>query len=244
MQQKNYGKIVVPINKKMGVPSSPEVWASFLTGKWILGLEFDRVHSAGRVLSILKHIRKYIPLSLGIGPRFLDNKAPRSFPKLSLSTFVDLPGVSEINAPYYSYDHTILEVIQQFGEDEISMRTAVRRAFDIFKQRKKQIGRSILDGSQESRVIFAYVHFPDVIQHFTFLKPRVIKEHYFELDDFVLRLKDIISDAQFIIVSDHGFNTTDGSHSLYGFYSSNIDITPEPKRITDFYEAITQRLEE
>ena len=33
LKQLQYGKTIVPINEKIGIPSSPEVWSSFLIGE-------------------------------------------------------------------------------------------------------------------------------------------------------------------------------------------------------------------
>jgi len=40
LKQREYGKLEVPISKR-GWPSSPEVWASFLTGKHIKKISQD-----------------------------------------------------------------------------------------------------------------------------------------------------------------------------------------------------------
>ena len=239
LKQKEYCKISVPITEKRGVPLSPEVWASFLTGKQILGLEFVRPGSTGKIMKFLMFLRRHIPLSLGIGRR-VRHKAPRTFPQLKLSTFIDKPGVSEINAPYYSYDHTVFSTIQRFGNDEISMQQAVNELLAIYKKRKKQILSEIEIKLKSSNVVFAFANFPDSIQHFLFMRPQSIKKLYIDLDNFVLSLKRIVKDEGFVIISDHGFDLKKGMHSLYGFYSSNMIINPKPKRITDFYNIILE----
>lgn len=48
-------------------------------------------------------------------------------------------------------------------------------------------------------------------------------------------------DGTFIIVSDHGFDQEKKTQSQYGFYSSNIPLVPEPKKITDFFPLIVNR---
>ena len=243
LKQEVYGKISVPINKQRGLPTSPEVWASFLTGKQVLGLELDRIGLAGKVLNIIISLRKKINLSLGIGKPFRRKARIRTFPKLKMSTFIDIPEVSEINAPFYSYDHTVLSAICQFGNNEISMQQAINKILEIYGKRKEQILRETKKKLRKSKVVFAYIHFPDVIQHFLFIKPLLVKKHYVDLDNYVLNLKKILNDdIMFIIISDHGFDLEKGTHSIYGFFSSNNILNPMPERITDFYNIILDEI--
>ena len=65
LKQREYGKIIVPIAEKLGVPNTPEVWASFLTGKHIK-VSFEDRNVVLPVLKILKILRKYVNVSLGL----------------------------------------------------------------------------------------------------------------------------------------------------------------------------------
>jgi len=240
LQQEVFGKLTVPISKQTGVPLSPDVWASFLTGKQVVGLDFVRNGPAAPLLKILKYIRKHINLGFGIG-RPLSRRAPaRTFPKLNMSTFIDRSDVVEINAPFYSYDHTIFFLIEQFGNDEISLQHALNRLVEIYEKRKKQILQETEEKLRSANIVFAYMHFPDGFQHFLFPKPQSLKKYYIDLDIFVLGLKEILNDIPFIIVSDHGFDIANGTHSRYGFFSSSFDMNPKPKHITDFYLKIVR----
>ena len=71
-----------------------------------------------------------------------------------------------------------------------------------------------------------------------FMRPEFIKQHYYDLDYFVLSLKEVVDSDCFVIVSDHGFEEDTGLHSKYGFFSSDVSLTPKPRNITDFYQII------
>ena len=40
LKQLHYSQIDVPLDSKRGIPVTPQVWLSFLSGKWIGDLEF------------------------------------------------------------------------------------------------------------------------------------------------------------------------------------------------------------
>ena len=69
--QKQYGKLEVPIDKKIGCPLSPEVWASFLCAEHI------KIGFKGRrnmwTLNLLHSLKRMFPfISFGIGNIMFD----------------------------------------------------------------------------------------------------------------------------------------------------------------------------
>jgi len=236
LQQLQYGTIEVPIGEGDNVPTSPEVWASFLTGKHISNLRFVKPFPVGAALDFLKFIRKHINISLGLG-RKVGGLAPSRFPRLKHKTFLDHSSFKEINVPYYSYDHRPINVTHRFTKGELSLSEAIDTLLTIYEERKKQI----LDETERLRdvkVVFAYMHYPDILQHLFIRRLHKIKEHYVDLDGYVSILKRK-ADSLFLIVSDHGFDLKKETHSKYGFYSSNKVLNPKPKQITDFFKIVT-----
>jgi len=112
---------------------------------------------------------------------------------------------------------------------------------NLYQKRKEQI---LLETkkSQDADLVFAYMHFPDALQHFLFLRPDEIRKLYTDLDDFVSILKGRAEPSLFLIVSDHGFNLKTKDHSKYGFYSSSAALSPKPREITDFFGIIESYL--
>ena len=103
--QLQFSEILVPIHKELGLPSSPQVWASFLCGK-LMEKDFTRKNSF--VFTIIKKIKKVFPrISLG-----LSHKAGGAlrFPELDTKSWVDLPNVKEYNSPYYSYENIVMKI--------------------------------------------------------------------------------------------------------------------------------------
>jgi len=236
LKQKVYGKIKVPISKETNFPITPEVWASFLVGKELEGIVCDRLDSREKILDILRYLRKRIKLSLGIGRLFRPTKR---FPELRIPTFIDrFDGISEINAPYYSYDHAVITTLLRFGKNRFTIKDTIAELFKLYKKRRKQILEETKKKIRDSSVIFAYLHFPDSIEHFLYLKPKKLKNFYYDIEYFVLQIKEITGDIPFIIVSDHGIDLKNGLHSLYGFFSANVTLNPKPESITDFYRII------
>mgnify|MGYP000642665177 CR=1 FL=1 len=241
LKQREFGKLEVPINKDLGVPMSPEVWAAFLTGKYLPGLEFTRTPIVDFILEALRFMRKRIPVSLGLGRR-IRIKVPLRFPELKERTFLDLTNSKEINVPYYSYDHKIFKIMNQFNAGKLSLREAVNEVLNVYIYRKRRILYEF-ENLGDFDVIFAFMHFPDALQHLLLNKPLAIRELYFDLDSYVSRLKRRVDASMFLIVSDHGFDLETKEHSMHGFYSSNVPLDPRPRRITDFYNLIVKEIE-
>jgi predicted AlkP superfamily phosphohydrolase/phosphomutase len=238
--QKQNGKIKVPISDKTGVPTSPEVWATFLTGKRVRA-DFVSRGLKGKIFGlfplkpIIKHLRKEVNLSSIFPKKF---STPKRFPQLKARSFLDITNSKEINAPYYSYNNLAFDFHFRFRHEKLTVQQVVSELKTLYVNIKKQILRTI-ETLENIDLVFAYMHFPDAVQHHLFPKPRFIKQHYNDIDHFVSLLKECLPDSTLLIlISDHGFDFGTQRHSKYGFYSSTQFIDPKPKHITDFFDII------
>lgn len=240
MQLQN-GTIEVPIHGKLKVPLSPQVWASFLTGKVVNDTDFK---TSSKVHDLLIYARAKIEqlttkrISLGLSRKV----RPRLFPKLNQKTFLDLPHVAEINAPFYSYDEKVLKTIGGLNDDQANLDEVITKVVDYYLELEEYILDQTTNQSGNIKVTFAFMPYPDILHHLLFLRPLEIHKHYEFLDVFVEYLKLWIDpNTKFIIVSDHGFNMTSGEHSNYGFFSSNKTLSPKPTNITNFYNLVVKK---
>lgn len=245
LKQLEYGKIIVPINEKIGVPSSPEVWASFLIGEY---MKMKFVPSS-HYINAMKKIFGFFHIDLDnrfrrkVSDFFgkLGFTSPARLGNLNRETFLDITKSKEINAPYYSFDHKTLDISYLFGERKLSLAQTVEKIKTLYKYRKKYIINEI-DNIRCEDVIFSFIHTIDILQHLLFLHLSEIEQNYIDLDNYVLilkrKLENSFEDVIFIIISDHGFDFDRGIHSNYAFYSSNTNLIPKPEKITDFYEII------
>jgi len=246
LTQEHNGSLQVPLDPIYGLPSSPTVWASFLTGKVTFQHWVDPTPSvAKQFIAISKFVKwKVFKGKMRLPSRFTPRRIAKQlghacnvkkWPKLTESTFVDHPNVSEINSVYYSYrgDAFLHLTTLSLGD----MRCALKHKYE----RDKTI---ILKASGQPRgkAIFAYIHFPDAFQHVWWTHPHQVYQHYVNLNMFVGQLQEAVEDEVFIIVSDHGFNVETGLHSLKGFYSSNVPLNPEPVSITDFHSLVLEHV--
>jgi len=225
LKQQEYGKILVPIDKSKEVPLTPQVWAAFLTGKYIPSLYFVHPLTTEMLLkmqSFLRFLRKFIRISLGLGKK-IKIKAPNKFPNLKEKTFIDLTKSIEINAPYYSYDGAVFNILNQFYLGKLTLKECIEAMRALYEMRKEQILLE-LEKIRDVDVVFAYMHF-----------------FYADLDNYVSVLKSRVEVSLFLIISDHGFDLETKNHSMHGFYSSNVPLNPKPQRITDFYDLIVNR---
>ncbi len=247
LKQIEYGKVIVPINEKIGIPSSPEVWASFLIGENIL-IKFESssyfINMITKILGIfnIDSDEEFFKKIRGFFVRFGFSSYSR-FGYLTRKTFLDITKSKKINTPYYNFDNKTFKLSALFGNNKISLKKAVKEIKLLYESRKKQIFRE-LDNIGDEDVVFAFMHTADMLQHCSFIRFSEIEQHYIDLDNYVPilknRLEDSFDEVIFIIVSDHGFDFDKGTHSMRGFYSSNTHLIPKPEKITDFYEIILE----
>jgi len=68
----------------------------------------------------------------------------------------------------------------------------------------------------------------------------ILHKIYKKLNDMVASIPDNMVK---IVVSDHGFDTKEYTHSEYGFWSSNVELPQKPRTVLDFKNIILQLLE-
>jgi hypothetical protein len=220
--QRYHGRLEVPISKRYGHPHSPDVWASFLTGRWYDDLRFVRPYGLHHVLDFMYWLRGQLGTSLGlgrIGQRIYDHTIQR-FPPLTV------PPVNAYNLPYVNYDGLSLQVLQRYLRDEVDEEMTRALLEEVLLGRMLDLVYMDVNGAVPDVVFF---EFPDVVQHFCLDEDRDVLPIYRFLDDYVGRL-----DTKPLIVADHGHTFATGMHSHHGFWSSSNELDPVPVRITDF----------
>ncbi len=231
--QLQFSEIAVPIHEKIGVPSSPQVWASFLCAK-LMKKDFDRKNNF--VFSFIKKAKKLLPrVSLG-----LSHKAGGAlcFPELNTKSWVDLPNVKEFNAPYFSYDNIVMRITAEFAKTKNleEYQKQLESAYQLkSKQALEQIKKEM--NTPECDIFFTYLHFPDGFNHAWYHDQQKTEYYHKEIDNFVSKVLEVTEGIHVIIISDHGFDFSKGVHSNFGFISSNRFMN-FPKSIIEFGKLI------
>lgn len=228
LEQSNYGKLEVPIHPVLKIPKSCQVWASFLTGDWDGSFKYaDFSYSSwwkDSLYKLLQFGRSLLPFGVGVMKRL---NFIKRFPEFTDVSFVEQTGCYVVNVPYFNYDHYLFGLGARFRDGEVSLFEAVNLGLKHYEDLKRLILDNV-DG-----FTFAYVPFPDFIQHYCFNAHHKILWHYLDLQSFVSDLKEKV-DGKFLIVSDHGFCFESNTHSCHGFYSANFPL--KVQKITDFYK--------
>lgn len=221
--QMQFGKIIVPINKHLGYPLSPEVWASFLCGEHVES-QFNTVESFlpfKRFAKYLIRLKRALPfISLGLGRKIAGNAT--GFSTLDRKTWIDLPNVKEVNAPFYSYKNDTFVALYEYQKNK-DFELLKRKFLNIFETHSEELLNAIKAEVEnpECDLLFVYHHFPDMFEHLWYTEPERLAELNREVDKFAGQVKDVVKDIHTIIISDHGFETATGRHSKMGFISSN-----------------------
>ncbi len=214
LMQTSFGALKVPTTSE-GYAMSPEVWATFLVGKRVTK-EFKR-HP---LVSLLVELRKIIRLSFGIGQRVKRLVEPRThYPYLDYDTFLNHIDAYVYNFPYVNYDNLVFDILHNFNRG-VPLDRTVELLYKLYRLRKEVILRLT---KRNEKLVLAYMHFPDVIQHLLFRRKGKIYRLYYDINRFILKLSENIN-GKFLIISDHGFDFKRGIHSGYGFYSINDDV--------------------
>lgn len=217
--QRYHGRLKVPISKRYGHPHSPDVWASFLTGRWYDDLRFVRPHGLHHVLDFMYWIRRQFGTSFGLGRvgQWIYNNTIQQFPPLDVSL------VNGYNVPFVNYDGTSLKVLQRYQNGDYTEWQIVELLSNVM------LGR-FMDLLHRTSPDVGFIEFPDVVQHFCVDEERDVLPFYRLLNDFVGQLASNV-----LIISDHGHNFSTGMHSHHGFWSYHNELDPVPEKITDFY---------
>src|SRR3989338_5195953 len=121
LKQKEHGKVRIPIHKIANRPITPQIWASFLSGK-VQNLDFEYKNMALRLLMSFVNIIPMINRAVlhdkkrmrGIISKLLRNlgiSTTKAFPKLKQKTFLDNAYSEYYNAPFYDFSKKFAEEI-------------------------------------------------------------------------------------------------------------------------------------
>ena len=247
LKQLKYFKIKVPINKELKMPTTPTVWASFLTGK-IINCRFEYENKLLKAIDFMFRIRKkLINRSFGLGSliisifRKFNKPAIKTFPKLKGKTFLEKTNSDYCNIPFYDYSDEYKKIIvllnKTFSKREITRQELKKELLNIFENDKEKIIKKVKDSKAE--LFFCYFHFLDLIQHCFFDKEGFIKDCYKDVENFVKELKKMSKAELVVIISDHG--QEQGTHTNYGFCSINKKLK-FPREITGFYDFFIKQI--
>lgn len=234
LQQKYCGLLEVPIHPIRKVPVSSQVWACFLTGDWEGSVKYaDFTYGSwwkDSMYKVLQFIRSLMPFGVGLMKQITKaDKLVKAFPELYDSSFVELTSCSLLNVPYFNFNNFLFTLHSKFSSNKLNMFEVINLGLSYYEDLKHKILDKDL---KSSPFTFAYVPFPDFIQHYCFSTLHKVLWHYLDLQQFVYELKEKF-EGKFLIVSDHGFSLESMSHSCHGFYSANFPL--KVSKITDFY---------
>lgn len=253
LKQEEYGKVKLPISSKHEGPFTPEMWASFITGKTP---DEHGIHSykkwSNPIIRFLKpiyfdHIRpilKFLHLPLPKGSHL--KKAGFSYKTygkedLNCETIFDMiPKSKAISVASYNEGTEAVDIIRKYfseDEDKINRKKVDKESREVFEKRKKEFLNSI---KKDYRLLMVYFHAPDTLQHVFYYDEKYIRDLYEELDKMVGKVKNMIDkDDLLIVISDHG--QLNGKHTNYAFYSLNKKLNIENPNLTDFFSLIKKQ---
>jgi hypothetical protein len=225
-----HGLIDVPISQRYRLPHSPDVWASFLTGRWYQNLRFVRPYGTHHILNAMYWLRKKAGTSFGLarlGERIYA-KTVNQFPSLHVDV-----NVEAYNMPFINYDGAGLTILQGFQTHHQSRKDTYNLLMDLYEQRK-------CDASMLCAPLM-FFEFPDMAQHF------ITKSELWKIRDLYCDLEQFVTELQpDLIIADHGFDPTTGLHTTQGLYASQSPLDPKPLAITDLtpylYPKITSQI--
>lgn len=245
-KQKEFGKVEVPILEKDRGPSTPVVWASFISGKSPEETGVNRFKDWNYpFINLIDEVAKKIGISLGFRKRVGDwfqkvgfeKKPPAKEKYKKMGTiFSDIPNSKAISIPSYNEDEKIFEVRRKTIyalENKISKKELAEEIFNLDREKVDEVIKLI----KNHKLVMVHLFSLDVIQHIYFNSPEIIKIYYNSMENLVKKLKKNLSeDTLILIISDHGQKR--GIHTPYGFYSSNIHLGLNYPSITGFRKII------
>ncbi len=233
LKQMEYGKTIVPLDKR-GLPLSPQVWGSFLTGEIYEGESFESTNPLMKLNSKIK-ISKIIPKKM---KRKIKEKTRdvKSFPELKKTTFMDETKFNHYNVPFVDlHEMESFKKLDQWRRKDISTLEFRNFLEEMYERDKKNMMK--IEGNY-----FGFTNFFDLLQHHFFMDKEYIEKKYRDINSFVGKIKERMEeDYILIIVSDHGADG-EGNHSKHGFYSCSKKLDLEKPKITDFYDIIMKIL--
>ena len=183
----------------------------------------------------------FLSMKAGFGryPTEKDIKAPTFFDNENIKTV-------RFHIPVYDESHTLEDhcnprnnVIAALGDKSL------RKEFDTrllqeFKDRSKELLDVIND---DWDLCMQYFYVLDGIQHVFFKNKLKIMSFYMRFNEFVGKVKEIVSDdTMILVISDHG--QKNGLHTKYGFYSCNKKLGLNNPKISDFKDIIEEKIKQ
>ena len=145
-----------------------------------------------------------------------------------------------IDVPGYNYQEihkTERDLLKGYFDEKNSLEDYNENALKGHQIIKGQFFEHIND---EFDILMVYFGIADVFGHLNFGIEAKMRPIYQELDDIAEKMKKKFSQANCLIISDHGMKKIGqfGDHSNYGFWSVNFDTKMQNPKITDFYKLI------
>jgi len=236
LKQARHGVYEALICPKYRQPYTPQVWASFITGK---NVEVDDWWTYGKVLDQIINALKKIPWirgkgwilrKLGIKKRVvnkMDLRTKTIFDVVKPSIALFIPAYNEPSGFHYELNEALSKGLKEYEE----------KIWEIHYRRVKETLKQIRG---DWLLFMAWFDLADLLGHIHIAKrPPKLWKAYLALDILATIIRENLpEDTLLLIVSDHGIEAT-GDHSRYGFYSINRDLEFfKPKKITDFYDLI------
>ena len=259
-KQKYYGKHYVGFIKPL---HTPIIWSCFLTGidvsksdysfeKCIQNRSRNALNPLLRPLYNLRlklvhrpiGIRKIL-IKLHLAKRYTPENMPE---RLLENTFIEELkargfNVGVIEVPGYNEDRNA--IYRPLVWKGVSIDLKEKEAFleEIMKECERRVKTGMKYVDKGTDLVFVYLPMPDLAHHMLFrgLRERLrLYMVYKELVELIRPLMKSSEDYIKLIVSDHGFNIREYSHTDYGFWSLSIQPSPwwDVKTILDFKENI------
>lgn len=262
IMQREFGKVDISMFR---VLATPIIWGSFITGKlpeqhgisreltqWrnpvleklrrvIIKLKLDRTRARGKgklLTSLGFH-------TIATSHEDLVMKFRRQNPQ---TLFDVVPNAIALSVPPYQTwrDPKNIGLMKKVLDGEETKDNFEKQVWRVFKKKREKYMKIL---SEDWDLFMAHFMFTDSIGHMFAGDMEKMIEAYLVAEDLVKKTKVNISDDTFLlIVSDHGMKqfkkTTYGLHSNHGFYSSNIELSLNYPKITEFYSIITKMLKE
>lgn len=235
-KQAIYGKVEVPLSPRFGEPATPQVIASFLTGKMQNKTMYFK-EFGNPILDFLdKHIT-FQPLRNFAKMLIKGRKKPV---RIKNTIFEKVKNSKAISVPCYNEEIDINDKMR-YAYKNYSKED--KRFYEImeegFNHRKKELFQAL---NENYNLIVVHFYFLDLIQHKLREEYDKILKYYKKAGELVKEVKRKIGKNDLLIIlSDHG--QLAGSHTNYGFYSLNKKIDLGTPRISDFYYIIQYYLE-
>lgn len=235
LMQKQYGKIRSIVNERLGVPVSPQVWGSFITGQkqqidsWEVYNRFFEWLRRKTPFKWIKGKRQLI-YRLGIRPDYVSRR------NVSGTTLFDvIPKSIAINVPTYRIDPArrmrLLEAKLNTGLEEYE-----KESRSLFRETVDELFRKI---DCEWDLFMVWIGIADRLGHAFIRSERKTRRLYAKLNLLAYNVNERIPENAFLLIaSDHGMQLMPdgtGQHSNYAFYSFNRKVDWKPEKITDFY---------